>query len=103
MKSPYSEFVRHCLRFYIKTIDEGKGGCPIFRSEAERNNWSACHHVVQSYSTNDQDLIAHLYRPGDTIPDKIYALSSLKRVSQASLWSFVNKLEREIAKKRGLV
>lgn len=103
MKSPYSEFVRHCLRFYVKTIDEGKGGYPIFRSEAERNNWSACHSVVQRYSANDQDLIAQLYRPGDTIPDKIYALSNSKRVSQASLWSFVNRIEREIAQKRGLV
>lgn len=103
MKQHFSEFVRHCLRFYIKTIDEGKGGCPIFRSEAERNNWSACHSVVQGYSKADQDLIADLYRVGDTIPDKIYVLSNTRRVPQSKLWSFVNNLEREVAKKRGLV
>lgn len=103
MKPYYSEFVRHCLRFYIKTLDEGKGGCPIFRSEAERENWRACHSVLQGYSDNAMNLISQLYRAGDTIPDKIYMLSKTQDIPQEKLWSMVNQVERKIARKRGLV
>ena len=103
MKPHYSDFVRHCLRFYIKTIDDGKGGCPAFNTQADRENWRACRDVLQSYSEDDQDLIFNLYRTGDTLPDKIYTLSKVKQVSQDSLWSLVNQVERKIARKRGLV
>ena len=103
MKPYYSEFVRHCLRFYIKTIDEGKGGCPIFRSDAERENWKACHHVFQRYSESNQNLITQLYRTGDTIPDKIYLLSKTQQMQQESLWALVNNVERKVARERGLV
>ena len=50
LKPYYSEFVRHCLRYYIKTLDEGKGGHPVFRSEADLANWSACYHVLKDCS-----------------------------------------------------
>lgn len=103
MKPYYSEFVRHCLRFYIKTLDEGHGGHPIFRNDAERENWSACHNVLKNYSANDMDTIAQIYRPGDTVPDKIYMLSKSRGISQDGIWSLINSVERKIAKQRGLV
>lgn len=103
MKLYYSEFVRHCLRYYIKTLDEGKGGCPIFKSAADRENWRACHEVLKSYPEDKMELISHIYRQGDTIADKIYALSETRRVSQKTYWSLIGKVEREIAEKRGLV
>ena len=103
LKPYYSEFVRHCLRYYIKTLDEGKGGHPVFKSDADKANWSACYHVLKDYSEADMDVIAYLYRPGDTIPDKIYLLSNTKRIPQDTFWSLVNNLERRIAKKRGLI
>ena len=103
MKPYYSEFVRHCLRHYVKTRDEGKGGHPIFRNEAERENWSACYNVLKDYSEDDIDIISYIYRPGDTIADKIYLLSKSKRVSQDTIWSLINNVERGIAKKRGLI
>lgn len=103
MKPYYSEFVRHCLRYYIKTLDEGKGGCPRFRTVAERENWKACHEVLKNYSESDMETIAHLYRPGDTIADKIYLLAKDKKISQDSIWSLINSTERRIAQERGLV
>ena len=102
MKPYYSEYVRHCLRYYIKTLDEGKGGHPIFKSEVDKVNWSACYEVLKDYSVNDVETIAHIYRPGDTISDKIYLLSKEKRVSQDTLWNLINTVERKIAKQRGL-
>lgn len=103
MKPYYSEFVRHCLRFYVKTLDEGRGGHPIFRNEAERENWRACNDALKNLSERDQDTVSYLYRPGDTIADKIYELSKSKGISQDTIWSLVNRVERAVAKKRGLV
>lgn len=103
MKPYYSEFVRHCLRYYIKTLDDGKGGHPIFQSEADKANWLACESVLKDYSAGDMDIIAQVYRPGDTISDKIYMLAKAKRVSQAPYWNLIGDTERKIAKVRGLI
>ena len=103
MRTYYSEFVRHCLRYYVKTLDEGLGGHPIFRSEADKLNWSACYEVLKDYSQFNMDIIAEVYRPGDTIADKIYMLSNNKRVPQDTIWNLINNTERKIAKKRGLL
>ena len=103
LKPYYSEFVRHCLRYYIKTLDEGQGGHPIFRSDADRENWSACYHVLKDYSQNTFDIVAEIYRPGDTISDKVYLLSQTKRMPQDTIWNIINATERKIAKKRGLL
>ena len=103
MKPYYSEYVRHCLRYYIKTLDEGKGGHPIFKSEADKANWSACYYVLKDYSDRDMDIIAEIYRPGDTIADKIYQMAKNMRVHQDTIWGLINNTERKIAKKRGLL
>lgn len=103
MKPYYSEYVRHCLRFYIKTLDEGHGGHPVFKSEADKANWSACYQVLKDYSDKDMDIIAEIYRPGDTIADKIYLMAKNMRVHQDKIWSLINTTERKIAKKRGLL
>ena len=103
MKPHYSEFVSHCLRYYVKTLDDGKGGHPIFKSEAERENWSACHNVLKDFSERDMETISHLYRPGDTISDKIYELSKSKGIPQNGIWALINNVERLVAMKRGLI
>jgi len=103
LKPYYSEFVRHCLRYYIKTLDEGKGGHPIFKSEVDKVNWSACYSVLKDYSEANMEIISEIYRPGDTIPDKIYLLAKSKGVHQDTIWSLINNVERRVAKKRGLL
>ena len=103
MKPYYSEYVRHCLRFYIMTLDEGKGGHPIFRTDVDRENWSACYHVLKDYSAENMAIISEIYRPGDTIADKIYQMAKVRKVHQDTIWSLINNTERKIAKKRGLL
>lgn len=103
MKPYYSEYVAHCLRYYIKTLDEGLGGHPIFKSEADKANWNACCCVLKNYSEDDMELISYIYRPGDTIPDKIYTLAKSKGVPQDTIWSLINTVERRVAKRRGLI
>ena len=99
----YSDFVRHCLRYYVKTLDEGKGGHPVFKSDADRENWSACYNVLKDYSQSNVDIISEIYRPGDTIADKIYLLAKTRQISPDTIWGLINTVERKIAKKRGLL
>ena len=103
MKPYYSEYVRHCLRYYIKTLDEGKSGHPVFKSEVDKVNWAACYHVLKDYSQSNLDTIAEIYRPDDTIADKIYQMAKSRGVHQDTIWNLINTTERKIAKKRGLV
>ena len=103
MKPYYSEYVAHCLRYYIKTLDDGKGGHPVFKSEADKANWSACYGALKNYSEDDMEIIAHIYRPGDNIADKIYTLAKTKGVPQDTIWNLINNVERRVAKRRGLI
>ena len=103
MKPYYSEYVRHCLRYYVKTWDEAPGCLPAFKSNVDKANWSACYYVLKDYSQSNLDTVMEIYRPGDTIPDKIYLLAKTKGVSQDRFWSLINITERKIAKKRGLL
>ena len=103
MKPYYSEYVRHCLRYYIKTWDEAPGCLPAFKSDADKANWSACYYVLRDYSQSNFDTVAEIYRPGDTISDKIYQMAKDRGVHQDTIWSLVNTTERKIAKKRGLL
>lgn len=103
MKPHYSEFVRYCLRNYVRTQDDAPGCVPSFKTDAERENWSACYQVLKNYSVRDMDIISQLYRPGDTISDKVYMLATSKRIPQDSIWNLISNTERKIAQKRGLV
>ena len=99
----YSEAVRRCLRFYVLTQDEAPGCHPRFRNEEERENWSACYQVLKDYSARDAGIIQQLYRPGDTMPDKIYWMSKSMRIPQNTIWNLVRDTERKIVQKRGLI
>ena len=103
MRPYYSEYVRHCLLYYVKTQDEGKGGHPIFNSDVDRENWSACYSVLKHYPKENMDIIMEIYRPGDTTADKIYAMAKARGVTQGRYWNLVNLTERKIAKRRGLI
>lgn len=103
MRTHYSEFVRYCLRNYIKSLEEGKGGQPIFKTDAERENWSACHYVLNGCPKDTQDIITEIYSPGDTIPDKIYQMAMARREPQGRIWSLILKVEQKVAQKRGLI
>lgn len=101
LKRYYAEYVRHCLRFYVMTLDMGTS--PRFNTEVDRQNWMACHFVMKNIDAKTLEVIKEIYRPGDTIPDKVYHLARNLKVSQESIWNIINTLERNIAKRRGLL
>ena len=93
----YSEYVRHCLRFYARYKK------PKFDSYADMLNWRACDYALKSFSDSERDNLLYIYREGDTVPDNIYQLAKSRGVSQDGIWKLVNDLERKVAKQRGLL
>lgn len=97
MKTFYSEYVQHCMRFYARYPH------PEYRSEADKLNWNACDSAMKCFNEKDKEILLTIYREGDTIPDNIYKLSTEKNIKQDNLWKLVNVLERKVAKRRGLM
>lgn len=97
MRTFYSEYVRHCMRFYARHTN------PKFRSDADKKNWFACDSALKGFANKEQEMLLTIYREGDTILDNIYNLSVSLEINQDILWKLVNELERKVAKRRGLV
>lgn len=97
MKTFYSEYVQHCMRFYARHPH------PTFRSDADKQNWKACDSAVKHFNESEQEMIMTIYREGNTMPDNIYNLSVDLGVKQDIIWKLVNELERKVAKRRGLL
>jgi hypothetical protein len=101
LKRYYTEYVRHCLRFYVRTLDIGS--TPRFKTDVDKQNWVACDNCVTKLDAKTLELIKELYRPGDTIADKIYNLAREYRIPQDTIWTTINTLEHNIAKRRHLI
>ena len=97
MRQFYSDYVRHCMRFYARHI------CPKFKSSVDKNNWISCESALKGFTDNEQELLINIYRKGDTIPDNVYQAAKANGMKQESVWKLVNDLERMVAKRRGLL
>ena len=94
----YSEYVRHCLRFYTRNR-----ALPTFKSEADKNNWYACATVLKGCTDRDRDIIFEVYSGFDTLADNVYEVSKKYDIEQAIIWDLMKAIERKIAKRRGLM
>lgn len=97
MKTFYSDYVNHCLRFYSRHTD------PEFRSEADKLNWLACKEALAEFNEKDRETLTTIFREGDTIPDNVYQMAKSLNTKQDGIWRLVSDLERKVAKKRGLI
>lgn len=97
MRTFYSEYVQHCMRFYVKHPS------PKFKSDADKQNWKACESALDGFTDKEQTLLIAVYTENDTIPDNVYKVSTENNVTQDALWSLLNKLERRVAKRRNLI
>lgn len=94
----YSEYVRHCLRFYTRNLQLSR-----FKTEVDRNNWNACAVVFKEYSDRDRDIIVLVYGNFDTLSDNVYETAKKYNINQGIIWDMMKDVERKIAKKRGLL
>lgn len=53
MRTFYSEYVQHCMRFYARHAN------PKFRSDADKKNWFACDSALKGFM--DIGKLAEMY------------------------------------------
>ena len=94
----YSEYVKHCLRFYTRNLSQ-----PHFKSEVDKSNWFACASVIKCYSDIDRDILVAVYSGYDTLADNVYEIAKRYNVNQNVVWDMMKEVERRIARKRGLL
>ena len=94
----YSEYIRHCLRFYTRNPSPS-----YFKTEVDKQNWWACEKVVREYSDTDKDIITTVYGGYDTLADNVYNAAKKLDINQNIIWDMMKDLERKIARKRGLL
>lgn len=97
-KTYYSEYVNHCLRFYVRHGEQSS-----FRSEADKLNWFACDNAFKSFSAKDRELLMSVYKNGDTLSDGVYKTALSAGINQLSIWRLIKDVERKVAKRRGLL
>ena len=94
----YSDYVRHCLRFYTRNLRLSQ-----FKSDVDKNNWYACKVSLVSYSESDRDILIAVYSGYDTLADNVYETAKKYGINQSIIWDLMKDVERTIAQARGLL
>ena len=94
----YTEYVRHCMRFYSRNTEK-----PRFNTEVDKNNWYACDKALERYSNRDREILLFVYGMRDTLADNVYEMAKLTGIDQNIIWDMIKDFERIVAKKRGLI
>ena len=97
-KPYYTDYVRHCLRFYVRNTDK-----PRFNSEVDKNNWYACQRAVERYAMDERAIIVYVYGMRDTLADNVYEIAKSHRIDQNIVWDMLKELEHRVARNRGLI
>ena len=99
MRNPfYTEYVRHCLRFYTRNPNITQ-----FNSLVDKENWYACQRAASGYPGDVQEIILQVYTLRDTMADNVYEVAKANCIDVNIFWDIVKELERNVAKNRGLI
>ena len=95
----YSEYVRHCLRFYARYEK------PLaFRTDVDRLNWEACEDALSFHSPRVRKLAIAIYKQESlNIAEAVNKVSNDTGTDRVLLWSIVKRLEKNVAIARGLI
>lgn len=96
-KAYYTDYVRHCLRFYSRYPQLSE-----FENEIDELNWKAVERVVSRLEVGQREMIIAIYTGRDTFADEIYNAAQLFGVEQNELWVLTRKVEQQIANERSL-
>ena len=94
----YSEYVRHCMRYYARNTEH-----PRFKTKVDENNWFACHRAIARYSDQDKNILISVYSGFDTLAGNVYEVANLYSIEQNVIWDLMKDFENRVAKKRGLI
>lgn len=102
MRPYYADYIKHCMKYFLKTYTPG-AGTPEFRTEADRRNWYSCFTIYNRLTEKEQTILKRVYGDADTLGDNVYAAAKDLDISQDKIWNLINEFERKVAKRRGLL
>ena len=94
----YTEYVRHCLRFYARNPHKSR-----FNTEVDKNNWYACHKAIERCSDEEREILLYVYGMRDTLADNVYEIARTKGIDRNIIWDMLKEIEHRVGKKRGLI
>ena len=95
-KTYYTDYARHCLRFYSRYPNK-----QVFDTDAEREDYASAYLALKDCSKY-RLLLIEIYGGRDTLEDNVYNASKAHEISQDKIWQLMAKVELEVAKARGL-
>ena len=94
-KSYLSDYVGHCMSFYIKYRD------PVFDTKTDELNWNACNNAISKLSDRKRNLVFELYK--NTSRDNVIRLAAENHMSESDIWKLFRAVEKLVARERGLI
>ena len=99
----YSEYIRHALRYYTRSVINSNQAKPTFKTDADKQNWLACYSAVKDYAERDKDILISVYSGFDALPDEVCRAAHKYGLDQNIVWDMMKTFERKVARKRGLI
>jgi hypothetical protein len=85
------------MRYYLNHPN------PVFRTDVDRNNWFCAHEAFSSLDEKERLIITVYHLSKCNIEDVLYQIKERHDVSVKDVWGTFAKVEKDIAKARGLL
>ena len=102
-KEHYTDYVKHALRYYIRTTQKNPSEKPHFRTNADRANGNASEAAMNDYDSFEQRMFYALYGGKDALPYAVNQYAMRFSMDADRIWRMITDLERNVARRRGLI
>lgn len=97
MRKYYSEFVGHCVRFYVRNLT-----IKYYRSKADELNYLAVKDCFEELSAEDKDIITECFIAKD-FPAQVKEVAKRNALTESKVWEKIGDFEESVAKRRGII
>ena len=99
MRAPYAYYACHALRYYFSHPPNG-----IFFSQAEQQNWQACHDAILPCDDGTKALLKEIFADRqDSMKDIVAETAKNHAKNPNDLWTLIAQVEKRFARYRGLI
>lgn len=98
MRTFYSSFIGHCIKFYCKYPKINK-----FKSNADKLNWYAVHRAFERIPDEKKEIIMEVFSSSADVNSGIRNVAHQKDIGVSSLWKIVSDFENAVAIARGII
>lgn len=99
MRPSYAEYVKAAMRKYLRLQ---RGDTVTLSTQAEIENWNACHHALSFFSPVEQEILSQAYERTDPMPHIVRQIAETRGLNDEAVWGMINRFEDAFAERRGL-